>query len=229
MMNRIVRVEDLQKIYKLGKVGVGALQGVTFDVLAGSFTSIMGPSGCGKSTLMHLIGCLDTPTSGKVFIENDEVSGFSDNELAKIRNKKIGFVFQMFNLLPRLNAAENVELPLIYSGVSREERMERSLKALSQVGLFDRAYHKPSEISGGEMQRIAIARALVNNPSIILADEPTGNLDTKSSYEIMDVFTKLNSMGVTIIMVTHEPDIAKYSKRIIHLRDGKIVKDEANR
>jgi len=228
-MGKIVKVEGLERSYKLGKVEVKALRGVTFDVESGSFTSIMGPSGCGKSTLMHLIGCLDRPTRGKLFIEDMEVSSLQDDELAKIRNKRIGFVFQMFNLLPRLNAQENVELPLIYSGIPREERTERSLKALSMVGLFDRAGHRPSEISGGEMQRVAIARALVNNPSILLADEPTGNLDTKASHEIMEVFQKLNAMGVTIIMVTHEPDVAVYSKRVISLRDGEIVKDEVNR
>jgi len=222
-MAKIVRVENIEKIYRLGEVEVPAVRGVSFEVEAGNFVSIMGPSGCGKSTLMHLIGCLDRPTAGKVYLEDKEVSSLSDNALAGIRNKRVGFVFQMFNLLPRLNAQENVELPLIYSGVPSEKRMERSLNALSQVGLFDRAGHRPTELSGGERQRVAIARALVNEPSIILADEPTGNLDSKSGEEIMRVFDKLNSLGATIIMVTHEINIAKYSKRIIHLRDGKII------
>jgi putative ABC transport system ATP-binding protein len=188
----------------------------------------MGPSGCGKSTLMHLIGCLDRPTSGKVILDGEDVSVLPDNMLAKIRNTKVGFVFQMFNLLPRLNAIENIELPLIYSGVPKEERGRRSAEALELVGLSERAKHKPTELSGGEVQRIAIARAIVNKPSILLADEPTGNLDSKSGMEIMKIFQRLNSMGVTIIMVTHEADIAAFTKRTISLRDGVIVSDKRN-
>lgn len=227
-MKTVVNIENLEKLYKLGKIEVPAVRGVSFRIEIGEFVSIMGPSGCGKSTLMHLIGCLDRPTSGKVILDGEDVSVLPDNMLAKIRNTKVGFVFQMFNLLPRLNAIENIELPLIYSGVPKEERGRRSAEALELVGLSERAKHKPTELSGGEVQRIAIARAIVNKPSILLADEPTGNLDSKSGMEIMKIFQRLNSMGVTIIMVTHEADIAAFTKRTISLRDGVIVSDKRN-
>jgi len=226
-MSRIVKVEDLKKDYILGKVDVPALQGLSFEVDLSEFVSITGPSGCGKSTLLHLIGCLDHPTSGKVLLDGTDVSGLDDNQLAEIRNKKIGFVFQTFNLLPRMSAVENVELPLIYGNFSPAQMTEKAMKMLDKVGLKHRAGHRPPELSGGERQRVAIARALVIDPSIILADEPTGNLDSKSSEEIMSIFQKLNQEGVTIIMVTHEHDIASCTKRNIHLKDGKILSDEA--
>ena len=222
----VVKVKDLVRIYKLGKVEIPAVKGISFEVRKGEFVSIMGPSGCGKSTLMNLIGCLDHPTSGSVYLDSLEVSKFGDRELASIRNKKMGFVFQTFNLLPRLNALENVEIPLIYSGVRGKEREVKSNKILSSMGLLDRAKHRPAELSGGEQQRIAIARALINSPSIILADEPTGNLDSKTGEEIMTIFQKINRGGATIIMVTHELDIARHSKRAIHLKDGQVVKDK---
>lgn len=225
-MSRIVRVEDLKKTYILGEVKVPALQGVTFGINQGEFVSVTGHSGCGKSTLLHLIGCLDHPTTGSVYLDNTNVSMLSDNQLAEIRNKKIGFVFQTFNLLPRMTAMENVELPLIYGNVSARQMREKSMEMLEKVGLGHRAGHHPPELSGGERQRVAIARALVINPSIILADEPTGNLDTKSSKEIIAIFQKLNAEGATIIMVTHEHDIARCTKRNVHLTDGKIDTDK---
>jgi len=225
-MSRIVKVEDLHKTYVLGTVKVPALRGLSFEVNKGEFVSITGPSGCGKSTLMHLIGCLDHPSSGAVYLEETNVSKLNDNQLAEIRNKKIGFVFQTFNLLPRLSAFENVELPLIYGYFSVKEMRERSMAMLEKVGLAHRAEHRPPELSGGERQRVAIARALVIDPSIILADEPTGNLDSKSSEEIMAIFQKLNGEGATIIMVTHEHDIANCTKRNIHLKDGQVLSDQ---
>ncbi|MFQ6041543.1 MAG: ABC transporter ATP-binding protein [Candidatus Poribacteria bacterium] len=222
----LIDVQDIQKIYKLGNVEVHALRGITFNVEEGEFVAVMGPSGSGKSTLMDILGCLSKPTSGIYKLEDEEVGNLSDNQLAEIRNKKVGFVFQSFNLLSRTTALHNVELPLIYSGVSRRERRQRAMAALESVGLSDRVNHKSNELSGGQIQRVAIARALVNNPSIIFADEPTGNLDTKSGEEIMSIFDRLNEDGNTIIMVTHERHIAEHSRRIIHLRDGLIEQDE---
>ena len=222
----ILNVRDLTKIYKLGKVEVPALRGITLKVGSGEFVAITGPSGCGKSTFMHLIGCLDRPTSGEIYIQQVRVSTLNDDALASIRNKMIGFVFQAFNLLPKLDAEKNVELPLYYYGVKKVERERKSLEMLKLLGLENRATHKPTEISGGERQRIAIARALVNDPIFMLADEPTGNLDSKTSEDIMRVFQGLNDKGVTIIMVTHEADIVRYTKRVVRLRDGLIVGDE---
>jgi putative ABC transport system ATP-binding protein len=223
----VVNVQNLAKTYILGKVEVPALQGVSFEVKKGEFVSIIGPSGCGKSTLMHLIGCLDHPTSGSVYLDETNVSTLDDNQLAEIRNKKIGFVFQTFNLLPRMSALENVELPLIYSNVSAAQMREKAMEMLDKVGLKPRAGHRPPELSGGERQRVAIARALVIDPTIILADEPTGNLDSKSSEEIMAFFQRLNKEGATILMVTHEHDIAQCTKRTIYLKDGQILSDES--
>lgn len=225
-MNTIMKVEQLKKIYHLGKVDVEALRGVSFEVEEGEFVSIMGPSGSGKSTLMHIIGCLDYPSEGKYYLDGQDITKLNDYQLALVRNKKIGFIFQQFNLLPRATNLRNVEIPLVYAGVSATERTKLSLKALQEVGLGERADHKPNEISGGEKQRVAIARALVNNPSIILADEPTGNLDTKTGYEIMKIFQNLNERGNTIILVTHEEEIARYGSRIIHIRDGLVNKIE---
>ncbi|MGQ9617333.1 MAG: ABC transporter ATP-binding protein [Candidatus Aminicenantia bacterium] len=224
-MKSLIILENIVKIYRFGEVEVHALRGVSLEVGEGEFVAIMGPSGSGKSTLMNIIGCLDTPTSGKYFLEGVEASRLSRNELAKIRNRKIGFVFQTFNLLPRTSALENVELPLFYNNSSVKERKRRALEALKVVGLEGREKHTSAQLSGGEQQRVAIARALITNPSIILADEPTGNLDTRSSIEIMSIFQKLNEQGRTIILVTHENDISQYAKRIVRLRDGKIVYD----
>ena len=223
----LIDVQDITKTYKLGKdVEVHALRGVTFNVAKGEFVAIMGPSGSGKSTLMDILGCLAKPTSGTYWLDEQEVGFLSDNRLAEIRNKKVGFVFQSFNLLARTTALHNVELPLIYSGPSRKERKKRAFAALESVGLAERVNHKSNELSGGQIQRVAIARALVNNPSIIFADEPTGNLDTKSGAEIMEIFDRLNDEGNTIIMVTHERYIAEHARRIIHLKDGLIEDDE---
>lgn len=222
----IIEVKDLHKVYKNGKIEVEALKGVNFSIKENEYVSIMGASGSGKSTLMNILGCLDTLTSGEYYLDNNDIVSFSNNELANIRNKKIGFIFQSFNLLPRLSALQNVELPMIYAGASKAERREAAEEALAKVGLTERANHKPNELSGGQMQRVAIARALVNKPAILLADEPTGNLDTKSSKEIMEIFNNLHTEGATILMVTHEEDIANYSDRIITFRDGKIISDE---
>ena len=221
----LISVHDLWKIYSLGKQEVAALCGVTFDIFHNELVAIMGPSGSGKSTLMNLIGCLDTPSKGEYLLNGKKVSDLSENELARIRNREIGFVFQVFNLLPRATAFHNVELPLIYKGASRKERQEKARKALEMVEIGNRMDHRPSELSGGERQRVAIARALVNNPSLLLADEPTGNLDTKTGQEIMKLFHKLHAEGNTIIMVTHDPEIAEQALRIIHIRDGRIEKE----
>ena len=225
-MSTLIELKDIMKTYVMGDNIVHALNHVDVTIDYGEFTSIMGASGSGKSTMMNILGCLDRPTSGEYFLDGKEIAGYNDDELAHTRNAKIGFVFQNFNLLPKLTAQANVALPLIYAGVSEEERMERAKRALEAVGLGDRLDHKPMEMSGGQRQRVAIARALINDPPVIMADEPTGNLDTKSSYEIMEIFKKMNEQGKTVIMVTHEPDIAAYTKRILVMRDGKLVSDE---
>lgn len=227
-MQKIIETFELAKIYKMGEELIHALRSVSIQVFKGEYVSFMGPSGSGKSTLMNIIGCLDTPTSGRYILNGKDVSDMDENELAEIRNKEIGFIFQTFNLLPRSSALDNVALPLIYAGYGRSEREEMAYEALKGVGLADRAKHKPNELSGGQRQRVAIARALVNNPSILLADEPTGNLDSKTSYDIMDLFNELHEKGNTIIMVTHEEDIARYSHRIVRLRDGLVESDETN-
>ena len=222
----LIDVRDLTKVYEMGDIQVHALRGVTFTAESGEFIAIVGPSGSGKSTMMDILGCLAKPTEGEYFLEEEEVGKLSDNRLAEIRNRKVGFVFQSFNLLQRTTALHNVELPLIYSGLSRKERRRRAFEALESVGLADRVHHKSNEMSGGQIQRVAIARALVNNPSMIFADEPTGNLDTRSGGEIMAIFDELNEAGNTIIMVTHEPEIAAHARRILHIRDGLIERDE---
>lgn len=225
---KIIETREISKVYKMGNQTVNALQSISIAIDRGEYVAFMGPSGSGKSTLMNIVGCLDTPTSGTYMLNNKLVSEMTENELADTRNKEIGFVFQTFNLLPRASALENIALPLIYAGYSKSERNERAMQALDSVGLADRSHHKPNELSGGQRQRVAIARALVNNPSIILADEPTGNLDTKTSYDIMNLFQELHDKGNTIIMVTHEDDIAHYAHRIIRLRDGLIEWDRKN-
>ncbi len=225
---KIIETREISKAYHMGNQTVNALQSISISIDRGEYVAFMGPSGSGKSTLMNIIGCLDTPTSGTYMLNNKLVSDMTENELAETRNKEIGFVFQTFNLLPRASALENVALPLIYAGYNKSERNEMALHALDSVGLADRSHHRPNELSGGQRQRVAIARALVNNPSIILADEPTGNLDTKTSYDIMNLFQELHDRGNTIIMVTHEDDIAHYSHRIIRLRDGLIEWDRRN-
>ena len=222
----VIRTSDLWKTYVMGTEEVHALRGVGFEVERGEYLAIMGPSGSGKSTMMNLIGCLDTPTSGQYWLNGKLVSEMDDDELAYIRNKEIGFVFQTFNLLPRASALHNVELPLIYNGSPRTQRIEMAKRALERVDLADRMNHKPNELSGGQRQRVAIARALVNNPSIILADEPTGNLDSQTSQEIMALFDDLNEQGNTIILVTHEPDIAQHAHRVLHILDGRVNRDE---
>ena len=222
----IISIQSVSKIYNLGETVVKALDNVSLSIYDNDYISIMGPSGSGKSTLMNIIGCLDVPTKGKYKFKNELISEMDDNQLANIRNEKIGFVFQTFNLLPKLNAMQNVEVPLIYSSLGRKERLDRAEEALHIVGLQDRMTHKPNELSGGQRQRVAIARALVNKPSIILADEPTGNLDSKSGNEILKFFSKLHKDGNTIIMVTHEESVAKLSKRRIDIFDGKIARDE---
>lgn len=222
----LIDAKNLVKVYEMGDIEVQALRGVTFIIEKGEFVAIMGPSGSGKSTLMDILGCLSKPSDGTYMLEEEDVGTLSDNKLAEIRNKKIGFVFQSFNLLSRTTAIHNVELPLIYSGLGRKERRRRAHSALESVGLADRVNHKSNELSGGQIQRVAIARALVNSPSMIFADEPTGNLDTKSGQEIMNIFKRLNQEGNTIIMVTHEAEVAQHAKRIIHVRDGLLEKDE---
>lgn len=228
MREEIISMESLTKHYRVGTEVVRALRGITMSIYRNEYIALMGPSGSGKSTLMNILGCLDTPTSGSYFLNTKDVSKLVDNQLAEIRNKEIGFVFQTFNLLPRSTALDNVALPLIYAGMSKDVRTDRALSVLDQVGLSDRTHHKPNELSGGQRQRVAVARALVNNPSIILADEPTGNLDSKTSIEIMGLFQDIHAAGNTIIVVTHEEDIAKHAHRIVRLRDGIIESDELN-
>ncbi len=227
-MNNIIHLEEIRKSYFLGKNELQVLKGISLDINKSEYVALMGPSGSGKSTLMNILGCLDSPSSGKYILNDQDVSKMEDNALATVRNKEIGFVFQQFNLLPRLTALENVALPLIYAGMGKQKRTEKAMNALAKVSLTDRHHHKPNELSGGQCQRVAIARALVNEPSNILADEPTGNLDTKTSYEIMDIFKEIHSAGNTIIIVTHEEDIAKHSRRIVRLRDGIIESDRKN-
>ncbi len=224
----LIRTESLSRVYKMGHETIYALKSVSIEIQRGEYVAFMGPSGSGKSTLMNLIGCLDTPTTGSYVLNGKDVSNMDENELAEIRNKEIGFVFQTFNLLPRATAMENVALPLVYAGYGKTDRIKKASKALEEVSLIDRATHKPNELSGGQRQRVAIARALVNDPSIILADEPTGNLDTKTSYDIMNLFDILHKRGNTIIMVTHEEDIARFAHRIVRLRDGLVESDKQN-
>ncbi|NRR22511.1 ABC transporter ATP-binding protein [Brevibacillus sp. MS2.2] len=225
-MKPVIQIEELRKQYVIGDQEIYALRGVSLSIEEGDFVAIMGPSGSGKSSMMNVIGCLDKPTSGEFYLDGYPVSQAHDDELAVIRNQKIGFVFQNFNLLPRTTAVENVELPLLYGGTSARERRVRAIRALTSVGLAERLNNKPNELSGGQQQRVSIARALVNDPVILLADEPTGALDTKTSEEIMGIFQKLNDAGKTVILVTHEPDIAEYAKRIVRFRDGQIIADE---
>ena len=227
-MTPVIQLTDIEKTYYTGKLAVKVLKGITLDIHNNEYVALMGPSGSGKSTLMNILGCLDNATGGSYILNGEAVSTMTETEQANIRNREIGFVFQAFNLMPRLNALENVVLPLIYAGKPKRERIERGEELLEAVGLADRMDHKPNELSGGQIQRVAIARSLANNPSIILADEPTGNLDSKTSYEIMDLFQKIQEEGNTVIMVTHEEDIAAKAKRIIHLRDGIIERDELN-
>jgi putative ABC transport system ATP-binding protein len=227
-MEEVIRIEGISKIYRVGDQEVKALDGVDLAVRKNEFVAIMGPSGSGKSTLMNILGCLDSPTYGRYILNHTDVSEMEDRELARIRNKEIGFVFQSFNLLPRYTAIENVALPLIYAGIPKEERFRKSKSALASVGLEQRMEHRPNELSGGQKQRVALARALINDPSIILADEPTGNLDTKTSIDIMHLFEQVYRGGNTLIVVTHEEDIALYARRIVRLRDGRIESDEIN-
>ncbi len=229
MSEPVIRIRDLTRDYAMGTETVRALRGVSVDITRNEYVAVMGPSGSGKSTLMNLIGCLDTPTSGEYWLNGHEVSRLTDNALASVRNKEIGFVFQTFNLLARATALHNVELPLVYAGISSAERRGRAVRALQAVGLGDRMEHRPNELSGGQRQRVAIARALVNQPSILLADEPTGNLDSTTSEEIMRLFGELHASGQTVIMVTHEPDIAAFAERVIVLRDGQVASDRLNR
>jgi len=224
----MIELKAIRKSYQMGDAVVHALDGVTLGIGKGEFIAITGPSGSGKSTLMNIIGCLDRPTSGSYRLDGDEVAALSDDQLAVTRNRKIGFVFQNFNLLPRISAIKNIALPLVYSGVNNDGRMRRALSTLEKVGIAERKDHRPNELSGGQRQRVAIARALVTDPAILIADEPTGNLDTKAGMEIMDVFCSLHKQGRTIIMVTHEADIAAYAQRVVHVRDGKIISDRRN-
>ena len=227
-MSSVIHLEQIFKSYYLGKQELQVLKDITLDINRNEYVALMGPSGSGKSTLMNILGCLDTPTSGSYLLNGKDVSRMHDDELAEVRNKEIGFVFQQFNLLPRLTAAENVALPLIYSGVGKKERMDRAVEVLHKVKLEDRMHHKPNELSGGQCQRVAIARALINNPSIILADEPTGNLDSKTSHEIMEMLGKIHAEGNTVILVTHEEDISGFAHRVVRLKDGLVETDRLN-
>ncbi len=224
-MQAIIHLDNLKKSYFMGSQAIPVLKGITLDIFKNEYVALMGPSGSGKSTLMNILGCLDTPTGGKYILNQKDVSQMVDDELADIRNVEIGFVFQQFNLLPRLTAAENVALPLVYAGVSKKDRTERAMIALEKVGLGDRSHHKANEMSGGQIQRVAIARAIVNNPSLLLADEPTGNLDSKTSAEVMEIFGNIQAAGNTVVLVTHEEDIAAYAKRVVRLRDGLVETD----
>jgi putative ABC transport system ATP-binding protein len=226
MSDSVIHLEEIKKNYIMGRQELQVLKGISLDIQRNEYVALMGPSGSGKSTLMNILGCLDSPSSGKYILNGHDVSTMLDNNLADIRNKEIGFVFQQFNLLPRLSALENVALPLVYAGINKKTRLEMAQEVLRKVDLMDRSHHKPNELSGGQCQRVAIARALVNNPSIILADEPTGNLDTKTSYEIMNIFSQIHHEGNTVVLVTHEEDISNYAKRVIRLRDGVLESDK---
>ena len=228
-MQSIIHLNLIQKSYFMGTQAIPVLKGISLDIFKNEYVALMGPSGSGKSTLMNILGCLDTPTGGNYILNGQDVSKMTDDELADVRNVEIGFVFQQFNLLPRLTAAENVALPLVYAGVSKKERTERAVEALRKVGLADRSHHKSNEMSGGQIQRVAIARAIVNNPSLLLADEPTGNLDSKTSVEVMEIFGNIQAAGNTVVLVTHEEEIAKYARRVIRLRDGHIETDITNK
>jgi putative ABC transport system ATP-binding protein len=225
-MSPIIHLEDIRKSYFMGKQAISVLKGITLDIRKNEYVALMGPSGSGKSTLMNILGCLDSPTAGTYILNSHDVSTMADDALADVRNKEIGFVFQQFNLLPRLTALENVALPLVYAGMPKKIRNEVAMEVVKKVGLEDRSHHKPNELSGGQCQRVAIARALVNNPSLILADEPTGNLDSKTSVEIMEIFSKIHDGGNTVVLVTHEEDIANYARRVVRLRDGIIESDK---
>jgi putative ABC transport system ATP-binding protein len=227
-MQSVIHLQDIRKSYFMGRHELEVLKGITIDINRNEYVALMGPSGSGKSTLMNILGCLDSPTAGTYILNGHDVSTMPDNELADIRNKEIGFVFQQFNLLPRLTALENVALPLVYAGIPKKQRNEMAMEVLRKVDLTDRSHHRPNEMSGGQCQRVAIARALVNNPSIILADEPTGNLDSKTSHEIMDIFNKIHADGNSVVLVTHEDDISKFAHRIIRLRDGVLESDRLN-
>lgn len=226
-MEPIIHLDNIQKSYFMGSQAIPVLKGISLDIHQNEYVALMGPSGSGKSTLMNILGCLDSPTGGTYILNGHDVSKMPDDDLADVRNKEIGFVFQQFNLLPRLTAAENVALPLIYAGVSKKDRIERAMEALKKVGLESRSHHKSNELSGGQIQRVAIARALVNNPSLLLADEPTGNLDSKTSVEVMEIFGQIQAAGNTVVLVTHEEDIAAYAKRVVRLRDGLVETDHA--